>query len=359
MHFILLDGYRGMAAIIVLLFHAALAIRSKELIPYGSLAVDFFYCLSGFVICHSYQARLSKGMSLGEFVRVRLVRLYPMIAIGLLIGLGFFILRLALSHKWERLGAGLASFFLNALFLPSPFTELANGASWPINGAHWSLSFELLANIVFAAVLVHLSRFLFTALTAIAFLVLAYFALQIPEFDVGWGWADLWFGVIRVMYPFMAGVVVYWAFLLCRGKVSITSPTFGIVVSMALCASLVVPSGILSGNWYPILFVGAIAPTLVLAGALYTPTTAQSAVFNVLGKLSFPLYAVHLPLVRFAQGVGERAYPNSEVWRISLVVVSCLAAIPLAWACQRYLEPPVRTYLSKLMRTKSSGPQSV
>lgn len=347
MHFILLDGYRGIAAIIVLIFHGAIALRHKDLIPFGGLAVDFFYCLSGFVICHAYESRLKAGMGVTEFMRVRIIRLYPMVAVGLIIGFLFFILKLILSHKWERLLPGIGSFILNAVFLPSPFTELANGASWPLNGTHWSLCFELLANILFAAVLVRFSKATFSALTIIAFIVLAYFAVRVPEFDIGWGWHDLWFGVIRVMFPFMAGVTIYWLHQLIQLKTR--SPISGLTLITLLCLSLTVQNGFLPNNWYPILFVGAIAPTLIYIGAGYKPTEKQSYFLNKLGNLSYPLYAIHLPLVRFAQGIGERGFPENETYRIALVVISCIASIPLALACQRLFENPLKAALRKVL----------
>jgi peptidoglycan/LPS O-acetylase OafA/YrhL len=349
MHFILLDGYRGIAAVIVLIFHALVALRYKELMPFGSLAVDFFYCLSGFVICHSYQNRLKNSMSLPDFMRIRIIRLYPMIAIGLIIGLMFFILRLILSHKWERLAPGIGAFLLNAFLLPSPFTQLANGAAWPLNGAHWSLSFEMLANALFAALLVRLSKSAFYGLTLFSFIVLVYFALQLPEFDIGWGWADLWFGVIRVMFPFMAGVLIYWSHIQNREKTQLKSPFFGLILGLGLGLSLIAPSILIPKSWYSILFIGFISPALIYLGAAYTPTDKQANIFKKLGELSFPLYAIHLPLIRFTQGFAERGFPDNEMYRVVLVLSSALISIPLALFCQKHLEPKLKTQLQKIM----------
>ena len=347
MHFILLDGYRGIAAIIVLLFHGAIATRHKDLIPYGGLAVDFFYCLSGFVISHSYEKRLKAGMSLFEFMRVRIIRLYPMVAVGLAIGFLFFFLKLILTQKWERLLPGLWSLMLNAAFLPSPFTELANGAAWPLNGTHWSLCFELLANVLFAAVLVHFSKRFFSILTVAAFSLLAYCATRVPEFDIGWGWNDLWFGVIRVIFPFMAGVAIYWLHQYTQPRIK--SHIHGALLIGLLCTSLTIRDSLLPNNWYPVIFVGAIAPTLIYLGAGYTPTEPQSRFLTKLGALSYPLYAIHLPLVRFAQGIGERGFPENEMYRTALVLISCIISIPLALACQRFFEAPLKEIVKKLL----------
>jgi peptidoglycan/LPS O-acetylase OafA/YrhL len=52
-HYPILDGLRGVAAVMVVSFHifeANSASRFEQIINHGYLAVDFFFLLSGFVI---------------------------------------------------------------------------------------------------------------------------------------------------------------------------------------------------------------------------------------------------------------------------------------------------------------------
>ena len=76
-----LDGLRGVAAIMVLLYHC------DQMAPRGYLGVDLFFTLSGFVIARAYGDRLASGMPVGRFVALRLVRLYPMYFVGGLLGI--------------------------------------------------------------------------------------------------------------------------------------------------------------------------------------------------------------------------------------------------------------------------------
>ena len=74
-HFAILDGLRGVAALAVVIFHFmewVFTDPSLNFIGHGFLAVDFFFCLSGFVIAYAYDHRI-KNMGLGRFFRARLI----------------------------------------------------------------------------------------------------------------------------------------------------------------------------------------------------------------------------------------------------------------------------------------------
>ena len=85
-HYKILDGLRGVASIMVISMHImeifAGGDYTKMYINHGYLAVDFFFLLSGFVIGHAYDDRWTK-MSLKDFFKRRLIRLHPMIPVGM------------------------------------------------------------------------------------------------------------------------------------------------------------------------------------------------------------------------------------------------------------------------------------
>src|ERR1700755_3414075 len=84
-HFEILDGLRGIAALAVVTFHFmewVYSDYSKDFIGHGFLAVDFFFCLSGFVIGYAYDDRIAK-MGVAEFFKSRLIRLHPQVIAGL------------------------------------------------------------------------------------------------------------------------------------------------------------------------------------------------------------------------------------------------------------------------------------
>src|ERR1700750_2536717 len=90
-HYPILDGLRGVAAVIVVAFHlfeANSASHYVQIINHGYLAVDFFFLLSGFVIGYAYDDRWGK-ITMGDFFKRRLVRLEPIVVIGVVVGAVF------------------------------------------------------------------------------------------------------------------------------------------------------------------------------------------------------------------------------------------------------------------------------
>ena len=97
-HYEILDGLRGVAALMVLVFHVFDACQANVL-PHGYLAVDFFFVLSGFVIGYSYDDRWERGLTVGGFLRRRLIRLHPMVVCGAVVGCLCFLA--AGGVKWD------------------------------------------------------------------------------------------------------------------------------------------------------------------------------------------------------------------------------------------------------------------
>src|SRR5581483_4377537 len=88
-HFVVLDGLRGVAAVGVVIFHFMEMViwnYSKLWIGHGFLAVDFFFCLSGFVMGYAYDDRIGR-MGLWTFFKARLIRLHPLVVLGSIFGL--------------------------------------------------------------------------------------------------------------------------------------------------------------------------------------------------------------------------------------------------------------------------------
>jgi len=227
----ILDGLRGVASVLVVLFHLLETYsggQATQIINHGYLAVDFFFVLSGFVIGYAYDDRWDKMTTWGFFKR-RLVRLQPMVIMGTVLGACFYFF--AQGEGFSQIGnvSGwmvLAAFVMGCLMIPCGVGMDIRG--WQemnsFNGPNWSLTWEYLANIVYAFVLRRLSKVALLLLTiAAAFCTLDLclnwdmFGLLTESraanaYTVIGGWSltteQVYIGITRLAYPFLSGLLI-------------------------------------------------------------------------------------------------------------------------------------------------------
>ena len=143
--FATLDGLRGVAAVFVAMRHIAFF---KALnIHGGYMAVDLFFVLSGFVIAHAYERRFERGLTAGRFLASRYLRLWPVYALGAVLGL-IAAAAHALPGRDNLTGAEVLRTAPFALaMLPGPHIK---PMLYPVNSVAWSLALELLINAAYA-----------------------------------------------------------------------------------------------------------------------------------------------------------------------------------------------------------------
>lgn len=147
-HYELLDGLRGVAALMVIWYHFFEGFATSPVdqgFNHGYLAVDFFFVLSGFVIGYAYDGRWRQGLTKGEFMLRRVIRLHPMLVMGAVLGVVAFMIQGA--EQWDHTPVAswsvMLCFLLGILMLPAlPHTAAevrGNGEMFPLNGPAWSL----------------------------------------------------------------------------------------------------------------------------------------------------------------------------------------------------------------------------
>lgn len=326
----LLDGMRGVAAIAVMLFHEAGLYGPRGFLGHSYLAVDFFLLLSGFVLARAFEPRLRAGLSARGFMAMRLKRLYPLMALGTAIGAVQALADgQAAAQVWPLLAMGL-------LFVP----QMAGLAEiFPLNGPQWSLLVELAINLAHATGLARLPRVALLAISGACALLILRAAMRYGTLDLGWQQVGFWAGFVRAGFAYALGIVLArtvapavlaarWAWL---------APLVLLPVLMWTLA-LVSPVASLFSDW-AVMTIG-FPLLLVLALRTGAPDFAVP-LLDWLGRLSFPLYAVHLPLLGLA-ALAARTQPDwSVAIRIGGAVFAACAAALLAET--RLGGKPVRT----------------
>ncbi len=363
-HYALLDGLRGVAALLVVWHHVFEGYQFAGNRPYieymnhGYLAVDFFFILSGFVIGYAYDDRWGKSLTAGNFFKRRLIRLHPMVIMGALIGFAAF--AATGFERWDGTRATLAATLLAlaaAMFmLPAlpgmPREVRGNGEMFPLNGPCWSLFFEYIGNVVYAFLLRFLPTRALGWLAAALCCALAWFAVADPSgygcLGVGWT-ADsmnILGGMLRLMCPFTVGMFLSRVFRPAKVRGAFWWCT------LVLLALFHVPyikgDGAVCWNGvFEAACIIGVFPVLVWAAASGSTTDRLSThVCKFLGELSFPLYIVHYPLmyVFYLWLMKTEQYTFAETWQAALLV--CVASVALAWLCLRFYDIPVRKWLS-------------
>ncbi len=402
-HYELLDGLRGVAALLVLWHHVfegyAFAGGGQiRVVNHGYLAVDFFFMLSGFVLSYAYDDRWGKSLNLGKFIKRRLIRLHPMVVMGALLGVITFCIQGSVQWDGTRVPASAVMLaLLTTMFLipavPGGASEIrGNGEMFPLNGTNWSLFFEYIGNILYALVIRHLSTAWLRALTAVTGLLLAAFSLfdvsGYNQLGIGWTLDAVNFvgGSLRMLFPFSLGMLISrefrdaqdsaplgtaakrrcalfrplrirGAFPLCSLALIILFHVPYIEARIPLCAGTAAAGsgffaaadfGSISLNaLFELFCIMAVFPLIVTVAASSTTQGAFSRrLCGFLGDISYPLYAVHYPFMYlfYAYLIENRVYTFAGSWPLALGV--CAFSILLAWLCLRFYDLPLRRRLS-------------
>jgi peptidoglycan/LPS O-acetylase OafA/YrhL len=333
-----LNAMRGVAAIGVLLFHAK-TLLGFQLVPRGYLAVDLFFALSGFVIAYAYDHRLRDGLGWRGFGRLRLFRFYPLYALGLAIGL---LRELALIATHNDYAFGIAqlgiAFVTAALFIPYPVAS-RDWNLFSLNVPSWSLFYELLVNIAYAALFPLLRTRVLVVIAVVAGGVTVATIMAAGTADLGATLPQFAGGLARTIFSFSVGL------LICRLNIGfpkialrLLSPV-AILVLVGLC--LIMPLS--WGVGADIMFIFLISPILLIAGASVEPSGTKLRMFAVLGVISFPLYAIHRPVL----AIGEAAVRLSGLPAWAIGAALTLGLLAASYVVDRIYDQPVRRWLTR------------
>ncbi|WP_229726195.1 acyltransferase family protein [Rufibacter glacialis] len=341
-HFVILDGLRGVAALAVVIFHFMEWIypdSSKNFIGHGFLAVDFFFCLSGFVIGYAYNDRLGK-MGVLEFFKARLIRLHPLVVLGSVLGLLAFLFDPFAAYT-EEYGTGkLLLVFLCSLFLiPLPVMKDRAFNLFSLNALSWSLFWEYIANIVYALVLYRLSRRHLAVLTTLAAVALCLVSFRAGNLLGGWSGETFWDGCARVSYSFSAGLLIYRSNWVIKNRLGF----LGLAVLLSL--AFVMPH--FKFNWVAeALVVLFYFPLLVAlgAGSSLAPGLKKLCVFS--GNISYPLYMTHYAFIWMFGNYFTKYKP--EAAELFLIVsLGTILLLGVAYLVMVVYDLPVRKYLNR------------
>jgi peptidoglycan/LPS O-acetylase OafA/YrhL len=340
-HFEILDGLRGIAALAVVIFHFMEWVFpdvSQNFIGHGFLAVDFFFCLSGFVIGYAYDDRIRR-MGVRAFFKSRLIRLHPLVVLGSVLGLVSFLLdpfATPIAYDWGKLLLlAVCSIFL----IPFPVMEDRAFNIFGLNAPSWSLFWEYVANIFYAFVLYKAGRRSLVALTIVAAVGICIVSYRAGNLLGGWSKDTFLDGGARVGYSFLAGLLLYRSNWIIKNRLGF----IGLAVLLSL--AFIMPGS--TWNWLTeTLVVLFYFPLLVSLGAGSSLSPQWKKVCRFSGNISYPLYMTHYAAI----WVFGNYYTNEKPPAGNLpyiIIPGIIFLIVIAYFVMVFYDIPVRRYLTK------------
>ena len=355
---------RGVAALMILLYHVFNDAKSFFVWPtpvyefyHSFLGVDFFFILSGFVMGYAYDRQWKDSMTLGGFVRRRLIRLHPMVVMGVLLGAVAFAVQGFV--KWDGTDVGLQNLMLVTLLglflIPSPSSIEVRGFTeiFPLNGPHWSLFFEYIGSLLYGLVLHKLSTKWLRVWVACSIISIAGFALLTEDGSIAYGWSSeplsLWGGALRMLYAYPMGLLMARVFRERQPK-PIKGHIF-LLCSLALAILLGLP---FLGNKdaetiFQLVCIFSFFPTVIWLAARGSVAGWKQKTVSFLGRLSYPLYAIHYPFIylyiAWIQQSGYSYTGFSHPWAAALIALA--VPIVVATLCMLFYDEPLRRFLTR------------
>jgi peptidoglycan/LPS O-acetylase OafA/YrhL len=350
------------AALLVVCFHygslaagfAALPHFVQNLVTNGTIALPFFYVLSGFVLAHSYFNRIPALKDKGPFYKARFARLYPVYLLSFVLFLPIAVEKY-LRHPAAGLHNGPEIYVLGALltlFAVQAWTPLSQ--AW--NGPAWSLSVEAFFYLMFPLALPKIARMRPAALvTLLATLWLAMIALTVAhEHNVIP--PEIWSRCIMYqplfwMPTFLVGIASY----RLASRWGTVSSALATITSVASLAVLLLLAGVLpptAGGDF--LVNGGAAPLIAVIVLAFSHPRAFSTrlmgcrLFDIFGGASYVIYILQSPLWHIFRAVTDKLRHAQGLavvqdWQFALYVVFILG---FALLVQRFIEKPAQSYLS-------------
>jgi peptidoglycan/LPS O-acetylase OafA/YrhL len=337
----LLQAFRGLAALLIVLYHATgLAINKfnqsylLDFFIFGNSGVDFFFVLSGFMIFYAHIADIGNKNKFILFLKKRFIRIYPLYWLVTFIVLPVYFFVPSLGQGYERnIGVIIKSLLL--------YPQTAN---MPIVSVGWTLTYEVFFYLLFSLLIVLKIRFW---LPIIAIWILGTIISFIHNFVSGQNQAIYLFHIFSSYnLEFIGGCIAALFVYKFKSKFSIKYLIGLLIASLAL---------FINGKYFipglpqeaHVIIYGIPSLLIIVTSALLeiNKTINIPKIFTSLGEASYSIYLAHyacLSMLVKAALIGKLNAWISLNFLMSLIV---LITIFLGCMFNFYIEKPLLTYL--------------
>ena len=350
---------RGIAALLVVIYHFRPTLQPAmdldlhtHFFAKGYLWVDFFFILSGFILCHVYATRPGSGeRDIMEFWWSRFARIYPLHIATLMLLVFWQIVASAALHRSVRVGEW-STFWLNLLNIHA--WGFLDRYDW--NFPSWSISAEMAAYITFPVICVGLLRRRRAAITSMGLMLAAYVLYLIVADDPRGGWERK--ALITCLPMFFLGVLLYQ----CRNLALRTGDHLCTAFQLVAALGIVIA---LHEGWNDafVIFPFALLVFSTQMDAGFLARALSSKPLVIVGLWSYSIYMLHIPVSL----ILEVAWPKLVAIPLGLTIgqsaaslftTSILMTIIAGVASYLIFETPVRRALRTFALDQSNSTNS-
>jgi peptidoglycan/LPS O-acetylase OafA/YrhL len=316
--------------------------------------------LSGFVLSFAYQERLDRWApgeewSTSTFMKVRLIRIYPIYFLGIITS-SFFLLLQSLYGRESIAVPTLASFVaLGLLLLPVPPGVGAGGAMmFPCDVPAWALFFEVLANLFHGALLRRRGWQFITLAAVLWAAILQYGVTARNSLNIGAYRTDLLFGCARILFAYTMGLLVFRLRKAHRDTIPRVSPFLLFALFVALISTPKLTSGF--APRYGLLTISTMLPLIILLAANSPMPTFFVRPAAILGASSYAVYLLHVPIAEiFEQAWKMLRHHSIEVDAPWGGILDVALTLLLAILVGRFYDEPLRNGINRRLSGRSRG----
>lgn len=366
-----LDAFRGIFAVLIVLYHFAAYgyFYDLPIVRNASRGVEFFFMLSGFVITSAYLDKLRDNPNFVDFLVKRLGRLWPLHIVMLALLVVLEVVKFAAVHA-AHVGAGQAPFhgenslpsLVGNVFLLNGL-GIFQGFTW--NGPAWSISAEFFVYLVFYLLAGKYYRYCAIAFAAVAAVAMVWFRVPPHFISVSQG-----YGAVSCLFYFFVGSLLFLGF---RSRKQWARPWMEWAAAALLIFTMCVDIDI-GQLMMPIVFALSIWIFAHQSGTL--SRLMMTKVPQYLGRTSYSIYLVHFVVIQYVMAIVRvadkklhlnafKTVDGTEVFVIgnrlimdALAIGLLLGVIAIAGVTYRFIEQPGQRFAAKLAaRLKPTRPK--
>ncbi len=335
--------FRGVAAVLVVLYHATQFVQAYYQHPplggfflFGFAGVHLFFVLSGFIIFTIHCNDIGKPRKLMRYIKKRLIRIYPI-----------YWFTLAIMAAWYLFAKTITSAdILQNIFL------LKMPTHW-INPVCWTLSFEILFYFIFAFLI--LNRIIGWAIILSWVAVVAYTNIAGVHLSLFF----IHYAFHKYTVLFMIGM--FFAYLnICLGRLEVTAKNRAAYAALicgpvifAITAFFVLLHKIVNWDTWPITLGFGLSSGIFMLCCLSESIESffqKQRVLTFIGDASFSIYLLHYFLVSLLIPYSKGLFPSISQYSVTLLfALICTLTVLAGCLLYQVVERPMLNFLRKTL----------